>query len=331
MGLSLFLQKPILVLFIGVFIIFPFTLFRDVKFLSFPSSFSVFGVLYFVVFTVAMAIYTCVKGESQFFSLGETPQNGVGKFDDFFSILFTNIKFFLTNCKFFQSKSHYIFNFSVNALGIPTFLVAPPMIAGAFTSPPYILTIIGNLKNKTKPRVTFAIVMSFIAVWAIYTSMGVSGVITFGTLAKDDLLSTYSNTNIFASIGRGAFAFVVGFAFILVFFVLRVNLKSLFFPKHSDDYPLWIFMLLTFIPFLIIILGGMALDSVSLLLSFMGSLNGSTTLFILPGLLAWKIYRSWIGKVSSIVLILIGFFMLTGGLASSFSNLIIFIMTLFKN
>lgn len=79
MGLALFQQKPIFVLFLGVFILFPFTLFRDVSFLSLPASLSVFGVFYFVAFAVGMAIYQTMNGEIQFLTMGETPKNGIGK------------------------------------------------------------------------------------------------------------------------------------------------------------------------------------------------------------------------------------------------------------
>ncbi|GAA5974441.1 hypothetical protein JCM11641_003214 [Rhodosporidiobolus odoratus] len=189
----------------------------------------------------------------------------------------------------------------------PEFVQSLPVQIFAFTCAQNIFAVFNELKTNSQPRLNLVIGTSIGGAAIIYELLGVLGYMTFGAAVGGNLIEMYPHTTL-VSLGQIGITILVLFSYPLQLHPARASLDKFLFPSPvgddeegdetpvddhgtGDEIPLGRFVVesaaLLFFTFVI----AMFVESLEVVLGFVGSTGSTTISFILPSIFFLALFK----------------------------------------
>eukprot|EP00033_Pygsuia_biforma_P002049 GCRY01002277.1.p1 GENE.GCRY01002277.1~~GCRY01002277.1.p1 ORF type:complete len:466 (+),score=123.50 GCRY01002277.1:132-1400(+) len=168
----------------------------------------------------------------------------------------------------------------------PTFFMAMPMMAVAFTAHYNLLPIYQGLKDATPRKMITVVQRSQAWCFTMYLLIACAGYVQFGSDVKGDILATFSDHDNLVLSCRIGLAIVLLFSYPLVFFATRRSINFVFFKGTESTELRHYAVTLTLISFCVFI--AWLVPDISIVFSYNGSLFGCAIVYTVPALM----YRS---------------------------------------
>ncbi|CAL5987727.1 Amino_acid transporter [Hexamita inflata] len=201
---------------------------------------------------------------------------------------------------------------------ISTIPLISASMCGHFATP----YVYKELKNRSQKKMDIVIILNGIVLFAFYTSIMFFGYFTFTSNVHSDLLKTialHSKNAWYLKAANVAMLILIISHFPVTCFGCRAAVESLVFKNKKA--PMWGTILITtaIVTFLMTI--SLFVTEIADVLDVTSSLGGSFVIFIIPAALAMSIIKkekqSWQNYIIPVIMVILGLFMLIGGITSS--------------
>jgi amino acid permease len=164
----------------------------------------------------------------------------------------------------------------------PRLLSALPLMSLSFAAHMVLCPIASEVAPKQRHRMPRVVVISLSTCIAIYATVGSMGLLTFGAAVDGNILNSYADNDVLASLARAGFFLVITFSYPIILQTHRANLNSLIWGDGSP--PLVRHVLTTAVPMGVAVAIALAVPGVAFVFGLNGAINGSVVSFVLPPL-----------------------------------------------
>eukprot|EP01084_Bolivina_argentea_P173182 299965_1 len=208
------------------------------------------------------------------------------------------------------------------------FFKTVPIFIFAYECHSNLWPIRNEIKVPTVKRLTRVSINTVIFCTTIYAVIGYAGYLTYGDNVDGNILNNYPQTRLVGII-RVGLAFAIAFSYPVVNYPARECFSTLFFGVDPTKLNWYTFYGGTYLMAILCIIVAIALDDLEIVLSLIGSIGGTSMVFILPGLFYYYLgdhpllkqssYHSF-KRQSSVILIIVGVVLAIVGVVLQFTE-----------